>query len=232
MGPYIDEARAKIRAIAAELSTGTPKPDVKFGLVAFRDRGDTFVTQVTPFTPDVEAMHRAIDATEAGGGGDTPESVFEGVRDAVTRLKWTPPEDPSVIRLVYVVGDAPPQHPWAAPSEVHLRRGAGNDVSRSTGSSARRDRTSRRLRDTPSRVFSLTGPGRMSAAGAARDTLVGALTDHQGVFERDRILRGRDVPAIAVEALAVPDVPVTGLIGRHVLWVETTSPSGTSGRRT
>ena len=223
MGPYINEARAKIRAIAAELSTGTPKPDVKFGLVAFRDRGDTFVTRVTPFTADVEVMHRALDATDPGGGGDTPESVFEGVKDAVTRLRWTPPEDPNVIRLVYVVGDAPPQHYPDGPTE------------KSISAEARKRRISIHgivcgegdpdfealARHTEGRVFSLTGPGRMNAAGAARDTLVGALTDTTKAYSSaiGVSFEGPDVPALAVEPLGVPDVPVTGLIGRHVLWV-------------
>jgi hypothetical protein len=223
MGPYINEARAKIRAIAAELSTGTPKPEVKFGLVAFRDRGDTFVTRVTPFTPDVEVMHRALDATEAGGGGDFPESVFEGVKDAVTRLKWTPPEDPSVIRLVYVVGDAPPQHYPDGPTEKSIAAEARKrHISIHGIVCGEGDPDFEALaRHTEGRVFSLTGPGRMNAAGAAHDTLVSALTDTTKAYSSaiGVSFKGPDVPAIATEALTVPDVPVTGLIGRHVLWV-------------
>ncbi|HEY3256234.1 MAG TPA: vWA domain-containing protein, partial [Polyangiaceae bacterium] len=63
MGPYIEQARARIGQIAQSLAEGEPKPDVRFALVAFRDKGDEFVTRVKPFTPKLEEMKAYLDAT-------------------------------------------------------------------------------------------------------------------------------------------------------------------------
>jgi len=110
MGPYIEQARARIGQIAQSLAEGEPKPDIRFALVAFRDKGDEFVTRVKPFTPKLEEMKAYLDATEANGGGDTPEAVLEGLKAALVELSWTPKrskEDENVVRLIYLVGDAP-----------------------------------------------------------------------------------------------------------------------------
>src|ERR1041384_6167408 len=86
MGPYIEQARARIAQIAQSLAEGEPKPDVRFALVAFRDKGDEFITRVKPFTPRLEEMKAYLDATEAAGGGDTPEAVLEGLKAALVEL--------------------------------------------------------------------------------------------------------------------------------------------------
>lgn len=125
MGSFIEDARTRIRAVAAELSAGEPRPDVRFALVGFRDKGDAFVTRVTPFTADVSVMHAALTELQADGGGDTPEAVLEAVRDALLRLKWTPVtprgaaarDSAPVLRLLYLVGDAPPQRYPDSPDE-------------------------------------------------------------------------------------------------------------------
>src|SRR5229473_92651 len=41
MGGLIDGAKAKIWAICNQIAGGKPTPDLKVGLVAFRDKGDT-----------------------------------------------------------------------------------------------------------------------------------------------------------------------------------------------
>jgi hypothetical protein len=131
MGPYIDDARSRIRTVAADLSQGEPRPDVRYALVAYRDKGDDFVTRITPFTGDVSVMHAALTQLGAEGGGDTPEAALEALRDALEKLKWSPvapksakaatPEAP-VLRLVYLIGDAAPQHYADSPSEDALAK--------------------------------------------------------------------------------------------------------------
>jgi hypothetical protein len=56
MGPYIDAARQKIGAIANDLQSGDPRPEVRFALVSFRDRGDEYVTRVRDFSPELARM--------------------------------------------------------------------------------------------------------------------------------------------------------------------------------
>ena len=123
MGPYIAQARARIGQIAESLAEGEPKPDVRFALVAYRDKGDDFVTRAQPFTPQLAVMKGYLDATEAGGGGDTPEAVLEALKTALTGLAWTPKQakgDENVVRLIYLVGDAPAQHYADSPDEAWL----------------------------------------------------------------------------------------------------------------
>ena len=72
MGGLIDGAKRKIWAIANEVARANEKPDVKIGLVAFRDRGDAYVTQTTPLTNNLDAVYETLMALRADGGGDGP----------------------------------------------------------------------------------------------------------------------------------------------------------------
>ncbi len=118
MGPWIKEAREKIKGIAADLAAGDPSPDVRFALVRYRDTSDAFTTQVVPFTRHLDVMRLALDGTEPKGGGDTPEAVIEGLRDGVRALDWREGDD--VLRLLYLVGDAPPQTGAGRPHEADV----------------------------------------------------------------------------------------------------------------
>jgi hypothetical protein len=51
---------------------------VKIGLVAYRDRGDAYVTKKHGLTGDLDAVFENLNAFRADGGGDTPEHVAKG----------------------------------------------------------------------------------------------------------------------------------------------------------
>ena len=87
MGSYIAEARSRIKDIAEALSHGTPAPALRFALVSFRDKGDAYVTRLDKFTAKIDEIKQALDRTEAAGGGDTPESVLEGLAVAIRQLE-------------------------------------------------------------------------------------------------------------------------------------------------
>jgi Mg-chelatase subunit ChlD len=105
MGGLIAGAKAKIWEIARKAQEGQPAPEVRIGLVAYRDRGDAYVTQVVPLTSDLDGIYAKLTAFQAGGGGDGPEHVLRGLDDAVSSA-WS--SDPNAVKLVYLVGDAPP----------------------------------------------------------------------------------------------------------------------------
>ena len=46
MSGLLEGAKAKIWDIANVIVSAEPTPDVRFGLVGYRDRGDTYITQV------------------------------------------------------------------------------------------------------------------------------------------------------------------------------------------
>lgn len=107
MGSLIEGAKEKIWSIASEIARGQPTPILKVGLVAFRDVGDEYVTKVFPLTTDLDSIYVNLRALQAGGGGDTPEHVGRALGEAVTLMPWT--ADAKTMKLIYVVGDAPPK---------------------------------------------------------------------------------------------------------------------------
>src|SRR5213594_63931 len=56
----IQEARERIRQIAQMLASGRREGAVRIGVVAFRDRGDVYVTRLSPLDPDVETSFRFL----------------------------------------------------------------------------------------------------------------------------------------------------------------------------
>lgn len=106
MTGLIDAAKQKIWAISNQISSGTPTPHVKIGLVAYRDRGDAYITKVIDLTDDLDAIHGHLMGFKAQGGGDTPESVNQALHEAVTKITWS--SDKKTLRIIFLVGDAPP----------------------------------------------------------------------------------------------------------------------------
>lgn len=111
MGGLIDGAKRKIWSIANEVQKAQQKPEVSIGLVAFRDQGDEYVTKVTPLTTDLDAVYEKLMALRADGGGDTPEDVNAALHEAVAKMKWS--EDKDTLKMVFLVGDAPPHMDYA-----------------------------------------------------------------------------------------------------------------------
>jgi hypothetical protein len=108
----MSEEIASVKATIAKVATGLGQGQVsvRIGLVEYKDRGDAFVTRVHPFATDVKNFAQSVADLSAGGGGDTPESVNEGIHVALTRLDW---QDRSVGRFAFLVGDAPPHLDYA-----------------------------------------------------------------------------------------------------------------------
>ena len=107
MGGLIEGAKQKIWSIINELKQGQPEPDLKIGLVAYRDRSDDYVTRHSPLTEDIDLVYSDLMAFRAAGGGDTPESVNQALHEALTHMQWS--TDTDTLRVVFLVGDAPPK---------------------------------------------------------------------------------------------------------------------------
>jgi Mg-chelatase subunit ChlD len=106
MGGLIDGAKRKIWSIAQEVSRAKEQPDVRMGLVAFRDRGDAYVTQVTPLTDNLDSIYETLMGLSANGGGDGPEDVNAALHDSLNSIQWSDNKD--TLKLIFLVGDAPP----------------------------------------------------------------------------------------------------------------------------
>lgn len=104
MGDEIDAVKKEIWAIANQLMTGKPRPDIRFGLVFYQDQGDAFLVKKTDLTRDVDKIHGELMAIQAGGGGDWREHVGRGLHESLG-LDWD--MDAKTSRMIYLVGDAP-----------------------------------------------------------------------------------------------------------------------------
>jgi hypothetical protein len=107
MSGLIEGAKRKIWSIASFISKGQPSPDLRVGLVAYRDIGDAYVTRVFDLDGDLDRVYRHLRQFQAEGGGDSPEHVARGLHDAVNKMSWASVKDQDVLRLIYLVGDAP-----------------------------------------------------------------------------------------------------------------------------
>jgi Mg-chelatase subunit ChlD len=127
MTGLIEGAKQKIWSIANQFIAAKPAPELKFGLVAFRDRGDEYVVRTHPLTDDIDTIYAKLREFRAEGGGDMPESVNEGLDAAVRQMKWS--KDDRTLKIIFLVGDAPPHMDYANgpkyPDICHeaLRRG-------------------------------------------------------------------------------------------------------------
>ncbi len=106
MTGLINAAKQKIWSISNQISSGTPSPLVKIGLVAYRDRKDAYVTKVIDLNDDLDAIHGHLMGFHAAGGGDFPESVNQALHEAVTKISWS--KDKKTLKMIFLVGDAPP----------------------------------------------------------------------------------------------------------------------------
>jgi hypothetical protein len=107
MSGLIEGAKRKIWSIASFMAHGQPTPDLRVGLVAYRDIGDEYVTRVCDLDDDLDRVYRRLLAFRADGGGDGPEHVARALTEAVHKMSWSK-GDAQVARLIYLVGDAPP----------------------------------------------------------------------------------------------------------------------------
>jgi hypothetical protein len=124
MGDEIDRLKRTLRDVTARVEEAAAGLHVRYGLVTYRDEGDAYVQRVSDFTSSVDQAERVLSRVEAAGGGDYPEAVNEALAAAVNDLSWKPE---GAIRLLFLIGDAPPHldrgTPWTTTVRGALERG-------------------------------------------------------------------------------------------------------------
>jgi Mg-chelatase subunit ChlD len=106
MADEIQKLKASLRTIADDAARLPSRPDLCFGLVAYRDTTDPFVLRSHDFTHDLGAFQKVLDRLQADGGGDYPEAMSEALHETVHRLGW---RGDGATRMVVLLADAPPQ---------------------------------------------------------------------------------------------------------------------------
>ena len=107
MGGLLEGAKQRIWGIVNEVMQSASRPSVGVGLVAYRDRGDEYVTKVLPITTDLDQVYSTLMSYRADGGGDGPENVRRALADGVRNAGWSQRTN-GVAQIVFLVGDAPP----------------------------------------------------------------------------------------------------------------------------
>jgi len=124
MSDEIRRIQETLVAVTSQLRASRPV-DLRYGAVAYRDRGDAFVTKTHAFTNDVAEFESALRGLRAAGGGDTPESLNQALATAVGGLSWRS----GAAAVAFLVADAPPHMDYqesvtyAHASVVALSRG-------------------------------------------------------------------------------------------------------------
>lgn len=72
--------------------------------VFYRDRGDEYVTRMSPFAASFDITRKFIASQYAEGGGDSPEALEEALRTALLDLDWS---NDAKARIAFLILDAP-----------------------------------------------------------------------------------------------------------------------------
>jgi hypothetical protein len=124
MGDEIAWLQRELTGAVRNAARSAPGLSVRYGLIAYRDRGDDYVVQSFGFTPDTARMNGWLRSLRASGGGDTPEAAADALA-AAAALPWRSGKGE---RLLIHVADAPP-HMAEAPAFLSaVRRAATQGV--------------------------------------------------------------------------------------------------------
>ncbi len=102
MGEEIRKLKNTIDLIHLNVSSFSSKPDVRFGMVLYKDKNDSYVTKVIPLTSDLDSFKQDLDRVEASGGGDGPEDLQSALKDTLQSIHWRE----NGIKLGFIITDA------------------------------------------------------------------------------------------------------------------------------
>jgi hypothetical protein len=102
MSGEINQVKRQIQRIGQTLTTLVPK--ARISICTYRDDGDEYVAKGLPLTGNIQEVSSYLDRISAGGGGDHPEAVDEGLYWSVTNNNFRP----GARKVILIFGDAPP----------------------------------------------------------------------------------------------------------------------------
>ena len=111
MSEVIHTAKENIWSIVSSMTSAQPVPELRLGLVAYRDRGEKYITRRVDLSHDLDSIYAELMDYEAMGGGDTPEDVNEALNVAVNQMSWD--KTNNTYKVIFLVGDAEPHMDYA-----------------------------------------------------------------------------------------------------------------------
>lgn len=104
MEPFLNTAKRTCDRIITDLTDLIP--NMRLGVIAYRDRGEAYVTRPMALGSDRYAILNFLESLQTAGGGDAPEAVLDAVVYGLDSMEWRQDAD----RVMLLVADAPP-HP-------------------------------------------------------------------------------------------------------------------------
>ncbi len=126
MDMFLRAAKATVDRIITDLSDLIP--NVRLGVIAYRDHGDEYVTLATPISTDRYAILNFLESLHSDGGADVPEAILEAVEHALDELTWRP----RAHRVLLIIADAPPHPEDMAKLRMRLKSASRSRVGRTT----------------------------------------------------------------------------------------------------
>ena len=102
MQSVLEDVKREVRAFIGDLQQMVPASRV--AVVAYRDKGDEYVTKWVDFSFHTEKVQNFVAGLRCDGGGDYPEAVKAGVQAAIRELSWRK----TARRILIVIGGSPP----------------------------------------------------------------------------------------------------------------------------
>jgi hypothetical protein len=107
MSDEILSVKSHIQNILGDTMSGNPMPNVRIGIVTYRDHSpedETYVYKMFDLSADIDQVMDDLHDIDARGGGDGPEAVADGLHAAVHDMDWSD----DAMKVIFLVGDAPP----------------------------------------------------------------------------------------------------------------------------
>ncbi len=116
MQDEISYLKEELEDILTKISQKDASLNLNTGAVFYRDNGDDYVTKMQQLSPNIKNTIDFIKLQNAGGGGDYPEALKEGLDDAIEKLTWSAD---ARSKIIFLLMDAPP-HDEAKTAMVKL----------------------------------------------------------------------------------------------------------------
>ena len=116
MADELEFVKREVRGIVGEVAQEFSGVDMRFALIVYRDRGDTYVTRTFDFVDTIGVFEESLSAQRAAGGGDYPEAMHLALEEA-DGLDW---HGVGTARILFLIADAPPHEVDVAVTLDHI----------------------------------------------------------------------------------------------------------------
>lgn len=105
MGDELQFLKDDMADVISQVQASGYGSDIKTSAVFYRDTDDEYLVRHSDFSSDLGTTLDFIKAQSAGGGGDYPEAVHNGLDVGINNLSWS---SLAITKLAFLILDAPP----------------------------------------------------------------------------------------------------------------------------